>query len=113
MYDKNGVFVRTIGRQGQGPGEYVFPGQVYFDPDGNVCVRNGGIELNVYGKDGVFLKKTTFKTFVSAFIMGPNGSMCIILIRFIYFILLPWLLGKLSRWLIYQYFLQFEKFGAS
>ena len=28
MYDKEGVFVRTIGRQGQGPGEYMYPFQV-------------------------------------------------------------------------------------
>jgi hypothetical protein len=74
MYDKKGVFVRTIGRQGQGPGEYVFPGQVSFDPEGNICVRNGGIELNVYGKDGIIIKKVTFKTFVSAFILGPQGT---------------------------------------
>jgi hypothetical protein len=74
MYDKSGQYIRTIGRQGQGPGEYVFPGQVYFDPEGNTCVRNGGIELNIYGKSGTFLKKVTFRTFVSAFILGPNGS---------------------------------------
>jgi hypothetical protein len=74
MYDESGKYVRTIGRQGQGPGEYVFPGQVHFDPEGNVCVRNGGIQLNIYGKDGVFKKKVTFKTFVNAFILGPKGT---------------------------------------
>lgn len=74
MYDKSGQYIRTIGRQGQGPGEYVFPGQVYFDPEGNTCVRNGGIQLNVYGKDGVFKNKITFKTFVNAFILGPGGT---------------------------------------
>lgn len=74
MYDKSGQYVRTIGRQGQGPGEYIFPGWVYFDPEGNTCVRNGGIELNVYGKEGIFIKKVTFKTFVSAFVLGPQGT---------------------------------------
>src|SRR4030042_6132090 len=28
MYDRSGKYVRTIGRQGQGPGEYMFPIQV-------------------------------------------------------------------------------------
>ena len=74
MYDKSGQYVRTIGRQGQGPGEYIFPGQVYIDPEGNICVRNGGHELNVYGKDSIFITKVTFKTFVGAFIMGPQGT---------------------------------------
>jgi hypothetical protein len=73
MYDKSGRYVQTIGRQGQGPGEYVFPDKVYFDPEGNVCVVNG-IQLNVYGKDGVFKRKVTFKTFVNTFILGPKGT---------------------------------------
>jgi hypothetical protein len=38
MFDKNGKFVRQIGRKGQGPGEYSFPSRVLFDPEGNPCV---------------------------------------------------------------------------
>lgn len=74
MYDKSGRYVRTIGRQGQGPGEYIFPGQVYLDPEGNPCVRNGGIQLNFYGRDGLFKRTVTFKTFINVFILGPQGT---------------------------------------
>ncbi|TFG52210.1 MAG: 6-bladed beta-propeller, partial [Candidatus Aminicenantes bacterium] len=34
MFDKDGAFVRTIGRQGQGPGEYMSAGNVHIEADG-------------------------------------------------------------------------------
>jgi len=73
MYDRSGKYVRTIGRQGQGPGEYVFPGQVHFDHQGNVCV-GGGRELVFFTRDGAFLKKTVLKASLNFFILGPGGT---------------------------------------
>lgn len=73
MYDQAGKYIRTVGRKGQGPGEYMFPSQVLFDGEGNPCV-SGGRDLNIYGKDGVFKKKIVLKTFLSQFIFGPHDT---------------------------------------
>ncbi len=73
MYDQFGKYVRTIGRQGQGPGEYLFPGNVHFDYQGNLCV-SGGRELVFYTKDATFLKKTVLRASLNFFILGPGGT---------------------------------------
>jgi len=73
MFDKNGNFVRTIGRRGQGPGEYMFAGSVYIDVDGNISV-DGGREQIIFSKEGVFLKKVAVSKFMSQKMLGPGGS---------------------------------------
>ncbi len=72
-YDKNGIYVRTIGRQGQGPGEYMFPGQVFFDEEGDPCVR-GARDLNFFTKDGAFKKKVMIKSPLTWITLGPGDT---------------------------------------
>ncbi len=72
-YDKNGTYVRTIGRQGQGPGEYMYPSRIFLDDIGNPCV-NGNRSLLYYDKDGVFQNKVLLKGFYSRLILGPRGT---------------------------------------
>jgi hypothetical protein len=73
MYDQTGRYLRTIGRVGQGPGEYMFPGQVFIDAEGNPCVGSSP-HLIVYSPDGVFKRKITLKTFLSRYVLGPRGT---------------------------------------
>lgn len=73
MFDKAGKFVRQIGRQGQGPGEYGHPSRVFFAGEGNPCVW-GGSELIHYDKNGVYKKKVLLKTFLNSFILGPRDT---------------------------------------
>jgi hypothetical protein len=73
VYDRNGVFVRTLGRQGQGPGEYAYPSSVHIDDAGNIYVRSSR-SLVVFGPDGLFIKNVPLKTFLSALILGPGGT---------------------------------------
>jgi len=72
-YDKNGTYVRTIGRQGQGPGEYMYPSSLFFDDVGNPCVHDSP-SLIYYDKNGVFQKKVLIKGFYSRFFSGPLGT---------------------------------------
>ncbi|HUT08125.1 MAG TPA: 6-bladed beta-propeller [Candidatus Latescibacteria bacterium] len=73
MFDKNGAFIRTIGRQGQGPGEYMFPGGVYFDADGNIWI-DGGRQMVVFSKDGLFVRNVSIAKSLMRKMVGPGGS---------------------------------------
>jgi hypothetical protein len=73
MFDKGGAFVRTIGRQGQGPGEYMSAGYVHIEADGNIWVE-GGPQWVVFSKDGLFLKNVVVSKFMRQKMLGPGGS---------------------------------------
>jgi hypothetical protein len=52
-YDAAGKYLRTFGRQGQGPGEYVRPSTVAVLRDGRIVVLDGGNRrINVYSPTG-------------------------------------------------------------
>ena len=53
VYGRDGKFVRTLGRVGQGPGEYAFPSSVHVDADGNVYIANSDryMDLTFYLED--------------------------------------------------------------
>lgn len=72
-YDKSGQYVTTIGRAGQGPGEYMFPSQVYFDSEGKFCVY-GFRELVYFTPQGDFLRKAVLKASLNYFILGPKET---------------------------------------
>jgi hypothetical protein len=38
VYDRDGVWLRTLGREGDGPGEVRGPADAFFVPDGRLCV---------------------------------------------------------------------------
>jgi hypothetical protein len=73
LFDKNGKFIRSLGRQGQGPGEYSYASRVMFDAEGDPCVA-GGRDIVVFGRDGIFKRKVGLKAFLSYFILGPGGT---------------------------------------
>ena len=53
QYDAQGAHVRTIGRKGQGPGEYTRPGMLAELPDGRILLVDGGnVRVNVYARNG-------------------------------------------------------------
>ncbi len=73
VYDRNGAYLKTLGRQGQGPGEYAYPMGVFFDAIGDACI-NSGRSLVVFGPDGVFKKNILIKTSLSGFVLGPGDT---------------------------------------
>jgi hypothetical protein len=73
MYDKSGQYVRTIGRQGQGPGEYMSPSQVLFGPGGDLYVH-AGREIIIYGNDGTYKNKVLLMLFLSPAMIGSDGT---------------------------------------
>ncbi|MEX2610177.1 MAG: hypothetical protein WEA24_09550, partial [Gemmatimonadota bacterium] len=56
IYSASGEFVRQVGREGAGPGEYRIPSGMAELPDGRVIVRDGELadRLTLYQNDGQF-----------------------------------------------------------
>ena len=53
QFDKNGKFVRNIGRQGPGPGEYLRMNlSLAVHPNGSIYVRDDDKSVSVFGADG-------------------------------------------------------------
>jgi hypothetical protein len=73
VYDWSGKYVRTLGRRGQGPGEYIFPGNILIDEAGNPHVRDSRALIS-YDREGTFLKKIQLKTLLMSFMLGPGGT---------------------------------------
>jgi len=64
-YDKTGKYVQSIGRKGQGPGEFQFPGAIRFDGEGNICLIDLPTRaLKVFGQDGAYKKSVALRTFL-------------------------------------------------
>lgn len=60
VYDKNGKFCRTIGKKGQGPGEFQRPRDIYITPQKEILVNDGSTRrLLFFALDGTFLKETS------------------------------------------------------
>lgn len=72
-YDKNGKFIKTIGRVGQGPGEFVQPLNLFIDEKDNLYVNNQGRALIVFDKDGAFKELLRLKVDVSKFYVDEKG----------------------------------------
>jgi len=57
MFDKNGNFLRNVGRQGRGPGEYLRIGGVRSFPDGRLAIWDlGNLRVTVYDRSGNFVE---------------------------------------------------------
>lgn len=73
VYDRSGVFVRTLGRVGQGPGEYRFPSSVLLDESENILVSDAR-SLVVFSREGLFLRNILLKAFMPMPMVGPGGT---------------------------------------
>jgi len=52
-----GTYLKTIGRKGEGPGEFLSPSYIYLDGQDNIYVlENSGIKIVVFEKSGKFQK---------------------------------------------------------
>jgi len=56
-YDKDGKYLQSIGRQGQGPGEFEGPTRLYIDAKDNIYVIEMFQRLHIFDKNGVFQKR--------------------------------------------------------
>lgn len=74
VYDPNGQYLFSIGRPGQGPGEFQDISRVIFDSEGRICLLDSSIQrISFFRRDGTFLnaKRTPLK--IDMLRMNPQG----------------------------------------
>ena len=72
-FDKDGNYLQTIGRKGQGPGEFMRPINILLDAQGNIYVLELR-KLNLFDTKGNFIKSFVPATFIMGFAAGPEGN---------------------------------------
>ncbi|MBD3617157.1 MAG: 6-bladed beta-propeller [Gracilimonas sp.] len=78
MYDKDGKFIKNIGREGRGPGEYTFISGMKAFQDGRLAIWNVGLtNISVYSAVGTYLETHTVNSTLNApdlFEVGKTGE---------------------------------------
>lgn len=56
VFDSEGEFIKSIGRKGEGPGEFTYIGSLTFLPDGRLLVMDSmAMRLNLFDPEGTYL----------------------------------------------------------
>lgn len=79
-FDRIGKYLQTIGRQGQGPGEFQRPARTLLDDQtGNLYVRDVPVNLHVFDGSGNYVRTVHFKdSFVDFAPVNPESFMAIL-----------------------------------
>lgn len=73
-FDRNGKYLKTVGRQGQGPGEFEGPVRVIVDKKtGEIHVKDR-TWIKVFNTDGDFIKSINFKNYLYDFILDDSQN---------------------------------------
>ena len=57
-FDKNGNYLLTIGRKGQGPGEFNYPFELQIDDEtGKIYVNDDSRKIKIFNKEGNYINK--------------------------------------------------------
>ena len=59
VFDKSGIYLRTIGKKGQGPGEFSAPTRLQLDEEtGNIFVKDNGLrKIIIFENEGRYIDK--------------------------------------------------------
>jgi len=72
-YDRNGHFLMTIGRKGQGPGEFQYLGWAFIDSE-NILYVSQGRSISVFDINGIFIRSIPLETQIGSFGITSDGK---------------------------------------
>jgi len=79
-FDKNGKYLLTFGRQGQGPGEFDLPTTVHIDDaTGNILVQDQAYTVEIFAPDGKPVRSVRLESAFRDFRIGADGAIVALL----------------------------------
>jgi len=72
-YDRDGNYLQTIGRKGQGPGEFMSPYDIVLDEKGYIYVSEG-MKMHVIDPKGNSIKDIVLSNFIMGYSIDPEGN---------------------------------------
>ncbi len=72
-FRSDGQYLQTIGRKGQGPGEFESPYDVWLDPENKIYVSEGR-KIQIFNKDGEFIRSVKLLNFITEFGVTDEGN---------------------------------------
>ncbi|MBN1272993.1 MAG: 6-bladed beta-propeller [Candidatus Aminicenantes bacterium] len=75
-YDKTGKYLQSLGRQGQGPGEFEMPIILALDKKTNIYVGEM-VKIHMFDPKGTFVRKTVIPYFYMNFVPDGEGNFAI------------------------------------
>ncbi len=78
-FDHNGQYLQTIGKKGQGPGEFERPARVFLDTQDNIFVADGGSRIEgrmikIFNSRGEFIRVIHLEGPISDFHVDSEGN---------------------------------------
>ena len=74
-FDRNGNYIQTIGRQGQGPGEFELPTRIRInETTGDIYVKDQAFSIEIFDKQGAHIKGIKTKKSFSDFRLDEDGK---------------------------------------
>lgn len=82
VFDRTGAYQKTIGRQGQGPGEFEMPTDIRINRwNGIICVKDRVRSIETFNKKGEFIKSIKLSSAVQDFFPVDDNVFYLILRR--------------------------------
>ena len=75
-FNKDGKYLQTIGRKGQGPGELQSPFQILLDSKDNIYI-NDDRKIKCFDKEGNFFKEIILKNRIIDFLLNSKANFLI------------------------------------
>ena len=72
-FDKNGKYLQTIGKKGQGPGELERPNSLFLDKNNNIYVSDR-MKIHFFNSEGGFVKTISLSEQVNDFCVSSEGD---------------------------------------
>jgi hypothetical protein len=77
-FDKDGKHIQTIGKKGQGPGEFQWPFNICIHPQSHLIYVQDSLQSKIFDPSGNFIKAALLRDFPSSFSVDNDGNFWII-----------------------------------
>jgi len=77
-YDKKGTYLRTIGKKGQGPGEFQMPFGLFIHHKTGLLYVQDMIRIKLFDNAGKYQKETVLRNYPSEFSVDDDGNFWVV-----------------------------------